>query len=70
MASLGTAEVAALCGITKRTLLRWLYAGKVPEPKRLEVGGSEVRVWTEKDVAKVKAYALTVPELQKRKERS
>jgi hypothetical protein len=46
-----------------------LSAGAVPEPKRVEIGGTEVRIWSEKDLAKVKAYALTSPKLQKRKER-
>jgi len=67
--NLGTAEVAAQCGISKRTLLRWLYSGKLPEPKRLQVGGTDVRVWSEKDLPAVKALVLASPKIQKRKER-
>ena len=34
MGNLSTAEVAKLAGVHKDTLLRWLRAGSVPEPKR------------------------------------
>jgi predicted DNA-binding transcriptional regulator AlpA len=66
---LGTAEVARLAGISKRTLLRWLYDGKLPEPKRLQIGGVDARVWSEKDLPAVKALVLASPKIQARKER-
>ena len=47
-------EVAKAAGISKNTLLRWLKAGKVPEVARDRNGW---RIFTEDDVARVKAYA-------------
>ena len=41
-----TAEVAAAIQVNKSTLLRWLYAGKLPEPKHETFGGVESRVWS------------------------
>ena len=52
-------EVAGLAGISKNTLLRWLKAGKVPEVARDRNGW---RIFSEEDVARVKAYAgMTTP---------
>ncbi|MHC5056282.1 MAG: MerR family DNA-binding transcriptional regulator [Planctomycetota bacterium] len=55
-------EVAELAGISKNTLLRWLKAGKVPEVARDRNGW---RVFSEEDVARVRAYAgkITPPEV-------
>jgi len=54
-------EVAGLAGISKNTLLRWLKAGKVPEVARDRNGW---RVFSEEDVARVRAYAgkITPPD--------
>lgn len=51
-----TAQAAALLGLNRVTLQRWLISGKVKEPKRLSVGGVEVRVWTDRDVERVRNY--------------
>jgi hypothetical protein len=37
-------------------LLRWLWAGKVTEPKQYDGGGVKVRLWTARDVARVQRY--------------
>jgi DNA-binding transcriptional MerR regulator len=50
-----TAQVAREAGVNKRTLLRWLYAGEIPEPQKIEVGHDN-RVWTESDLNRVKRY--------------
>ena len=55
-ASYSTAEVAKEIGVSKNTLLRWLYAGTLPEPKREVFGGVENRVWSAKDLERAKAY--------------
>ncbi len=39
----GTFEVAALAGVTWRTIYNWLRAGKLPEPDR---GTNGRRLWT------------------------
>jgi excisionase family DNA binding protein len=51
-----TAEVAGAIGVSKNTVLRWLYAGKLPEPKTQTFGGVESRVWSEADLKRAKIY--------------
>ncbi len=51
-----TAQVAKVIGVSKKTLLRWLYAGKIPEPKTQTFGGVESRVWTDSDLSHAKEY--------------
>ena len=43
MKYLTTLEVAHELGVSKQTLLNWLYAGKVPEPPRNQKG---YRLWS------------------------
>jgi predicted site-specific integrase-resolvase len=54
--SFSTSEVAKAAGVNKSTLLRWLYAGKLPEPKHQILGGVEVRIWTAQDIERAKKY--------------
>jgi len=56
MRPLSTLEVARMIGIHKQTLLDWLYAGKIREPKRQTVGGQVVRIWTQSDIEGVRKY--------------
>ena len=51
-----TSEVAALCDVDKSTLLRWLYAGKLPEPRREMIGCVEVRIWSAQDLERAKKH--------------
>lgn len=53
---MGTQEVADEIGIAKRTLLRWIYAGKVPEVARQVLGGIEVRLWSKADVQRARKF--------------
>jgi DNA-binding transcriptional MerR regulator len=57
VASYSTAEAAKAAGVTKRTLLRWLEAGKVNEPRRVTFAGQESRVWSDADLRRLKKYA-------------
>lgn len=50
-----TAQVATAIGVSKKTLLRWLWSGKVAEPKQT-VGSLESRVWTQADLNRAKLY--------------
>ena len=34
----------------KKTLLRWLYSGKLAEPKIIRTPGATIRVWAEADL--------------------
>jgi hypothetical protein len=45
-----------MIGINRVTLQRWLIGGKVKEPKKVRTGGVEVRVWTDRDVERVRKY--------------
>ena len=51
MKYLTTLEVAHELGVSKQTLLNWLYAGKVPEPPRNRNG---YRLWSAARVSLVK----------------
>jgi predicted site-specific integrase-resolvase len=51
-----TVAVARSVGISKKTLLRWLGNGRVPEPGHQIAGGQDVRVWSEADVGRVRAH--------------
>jgi len=56
MASYSTVQVARKIGVDKKTLLRWLYAGKIAEPKRVRTPGSIIRVWAERDLERVARF--------------
>lgn len=56
METYSTAQVARTLGIHKVTLKRWLISGKVKEPKRIGNGGVEARIWTDRDVERVRKY--------------
>lgn len=51
-----TVEIARLVGIDKTTLLRWLYAGTITEPRHRQFAGQDVRVWSKRDLQRVKKY--------------
>ena len=51
-----TKQVAEKVGVDRRTLVRWLKAGKFPEPRRISAGGVEARVWSDRDVARLVRY--------------
>ena len=53
MKNYSTSQVARMVGIDKQTLLRWLWAGKVSEPKQHSNGGVKVRLWNERDPGSV-----------------
>jgi len=51
-----TAEAADRIGINRVTLQRWLIDGKVKEPKKITMGGVEVRIWTDRDIERVQKF--------------
>ena len=56
-ASYTTAEVAQAIGVNKSTLLRWLYAGKLAEPKQsVAVGKIENRIWSAADLERARKF--------------
>lgn len=56
MSRYSTAQVAAKIGVDKKTLLRWLYARKLAEPKIIRTPGFTIRVWTEADLMRAARY--------------
>lgn len=55
-----TAQVAKAVGVSKNTLLKWLYAGVLQEPKRVRVAGMHWRVWTQTDVERARKLKGTM----------
>ena len=54
-----TGEIAEKVGIHKITLLRWLYAGEIPEPRLAPGPGQKLRLWSDRDLARVKKHKAT-----------
>ena len=50
-----TAEAAEAVGITRATLQDWIKKGKFAAPKLQKLGNIGVRLWTDSDVARLKA---------------
>ncbi len=55
MKYLTTLEAAHALGVSKQTLLNWLYAGKIPEPPRNPKG---YRLWTQARIVLVRQLIL------------
>ena len=55
MKAWSTAQAAKLIGVSKNTLLRWLYSGALKEPKKSKMPGMEWRVWSTSDIQRAKA---------------
>ncbi len=53
---LSTQEVSDEIGVAKRTILRWIYAGEIPEVTRQAIGGIEVRLWSKADVERARKF--------------
>ena len=56
MSPLSTEEVAKMVGINAATLERWLSGGKLKSPKRVRVGRKVFRLWTSRDIGRVRQY--------------
>ena len=56
MSPLSTPQVARMVGIHVVTLEHWIEAGKVKPSKRIQVGSQTYRLWTTRDVERVKKY--------------
>ncbi len=56
MATYSTRQVARMVGINRSTLVAWLLSGKLKEPRRIRNGGVDARVWTARDVERVRKW--------------
>lgn len=54
--SYSTQEVANLVGIHKNTLKRWLRSELVAEPRHTRIAMQNHRVWSERDLERVKKF--------------
>jgi DNA-binding transcriptional MerR regulator len=53
-AEFSTLQVAREIGVHRATLLRWLQAGKIPEPRHIRAAGQDIRVWSQHDVERAR----------------
>ncbi len=49
-----------MIGVSKGTLLSWLYQSLLKEPGRAQVAGSNWRVWTEADIERARKLKATM----------
>ena len=56
MSPFSTREVAQLVGVHLVTLEQWLAKRKVKLPRTVKVGAKTYRLWTERDVERVRRY--------------
>ena len=56
MKTYSTAQVLRMVGISRTTLLGWLKSKKITEPRRIRSAGMDARVWTDRDVERVRKY--------------
>jgi predicted site-specific integrase-resolvase len=62
-----TADAARKSGITRATLQDWIKKGKIAAPKLARVGNVSVRLWTESDVARLRAVKKEIYQGKRRK---
>jgi predicted DNA-binding transcriptional regulator AlpA len=55
MNGLSTRDVAKKLGLSFTSLNRYIAAKKIPLPPLVRVGGVQVRLWSDKDIARVRA---------------
>ena len=56
MVTYSTRQVARMVGINRSTLVAWLLSGKLKEPRRIRNGGIDARIWTARDVERVRKW--------------
>ena len=56
MVNYSTQQLARKLKISNQTLHRWMRAGKVKAPPKRKITGVTVRVWTPRDVERVRKY--------------
>ena len=54
MGQYSTREVAKRLGLHLATIQRYLAEGKIPAPPVSDLGGNKFRVWSERDIEKVR----------------
>ena len=54
--SYSTVQAARILEIGRQTLHRWIASGAVAAPRLSNVAGVRVRIWTERDLERVRKY--------------
>jgi predicted DNA-binding transcriptional regulator AlpA len=54
MSKLSTEQVAEVVGLNSATLSRYIKAGKITAPKETMVGRMRMRLWSERDIKRLK----------------
>lgn len=49
-----TAQAAKMVGVSKRTLLEWIYRGELDEPRQVSVMGQLWRIWGKADIERAR----------------
>jgi predicted site-specific integrase-resolvase len=55
-AKLKTRDAARAAGIHLNTLIRWMEKGKIRAPKPVLVGAVGMRLWSERDIERIRAH--------------
>jgi predicted site-specific integrase-resolvase len=53
---IGTKQAAAAAGVALITLIRWMRDGKVRAPKPVLIGAVGMRLWSERDIERIRAW--------------
>jgi excisionase family DNA binding protein len=56
MKTYSTIQVARLLGIASGTFHRWIREGRIEAPPAQTLGGMQVRLWGDTDIAKARKY--------------
>jgi DNA-binding transcriptional MerR regulator len=56
MEALSTVQAADKCGLHPVTLQRWIAEGKISAPPVRRVGGVAVRLWTDRDLERLRKH--------------
>ncbi len=67
MNEISTREAAMKLGLSLITLQRYIAAGKIHAPKLQRIGGVRVRLWTERDIRRVRKELPGVKNGRKRR---
>ncbi len=67
MNEVSTREAAKKLGLSLITLQRYIAAGKISVPKLQRIGGVRVRLWTERDIRRVRKELPGVKNGRKRR---
>jgi DNA-binding transcriptional MerR regulator len=66
---LSTGQAAKTVGTTSRTLFRWIEAGLLPAPQRLQMPGHTWYLWSDRDIKRAQKLKETVKRGRKPKKK-